>query len=573
MKIACLCLFATLAHSSPALPIDHPMKRNATTAIRKQAMERLRGDSPQSAAQLRAADAAWSRLRTAVAEALAQRDLTEGVSVADLEAQFATIQPGGNVNGWRNPYPGDDPRSLLKQYQFASYHDQSQFIMDVWSRQTGKDYTVAGVAARDCLTKPLTEWTIAGPSERQSLESLEKVKVWVEAFGDVLADYREDRDGSSEALMKSAVVILPNGSKIRAVPGMPHTVRGLTSNVALTEGDFFEKPKETMRALFGSIANEEKGRKVVRIITTPNGKDGMTWKEFNKADSLYSKRLVTIWRAVCLGIKQNPVTLMRALDDAEGWAQEFLCEWLDGSNVLLPYELIQSCETIEASEHDTPEALKANPLRKVAGIDFGRVSDPTVMSLALNGLGLNIVRNVTKLKGMSTPDQVRTLKPYLDLCDRICVDYTGPGIGFGDELVKLYGEHKPEAHQFGKVELCTFTLPLKREIFPALRVAFEKHAIRVPVSSWFREDLHAMAQIITNGQYNYKAPRSDEGHSDGCTSLALMVRASSGASATGAQFTATNSSRTTAQPWDDQPSSARGDGFFGRLARRLGAHI
>ncbi len=526
--------FLVLLAFTVGCAVASPHANMKATTKKHNAMELLRGN-PVAAVDLREADAAWQKLSKAIATALADRDLTEGATVAELETMFATLKPGENVNGWVNPYAKDDPRSLLKQYQFASFHDDSQFIMDVWSRQTGKDYTVAGVAARDAITKPLTEWTIAGPSERQSLESLEKVKVWVEAFGDVIADYREDRDGHSQALMKSAIIILPNGSKIRAVPGMPHTVRGLTSSVALTEGDFFEKPKETMRALFGSIANEEKGRKTVRIITTPNGKDGMTWKEFGKPDSLYTKRLVTIWRAVCLGIKQNPVTLMKALDDPEGWAQEFLCEWLDGSNVLLPYELIQSCESIEASEHDTPEALKASPLRKVAGIDFGRVSDPTVMSLALNGMGINIVRNITKLKGMSTPDQVTTLKPYLDLCDRICVDYTGPGIGFGDELVKLYGEHKPESHQFGKVELCTFTLPLKRELFPALRVAFEQRNLRVPVSSWFREDLHAMAQVITNGQYNYKAPRSDEGHSDGCTSLALMVRAGSGASTSGAR--------------------------------------
>jgi phage FluMu gp28-like protein len=40
-----------------------------------------------------------------------------------------------------------------------------------------------------------------------------------------------------------------------------------------------------------------------------------------------------------------------------------------------------------------------------------------------------------------------------------------------------------------------------------------------------REDLHAMQQVVTNGQYNYWAPRTREGHSDRCTALALAVRA------------------------------------------------
>lgn len=500
----------------------------AKSPQQKDAMDRLIGAPPSVA--MRAADVDWQRLSKAVAEALEIPQAVWKASIEELQGIFATLIPGQNCTGWVNPYPRDDPRSLMKQYQFISAHDLAQFILDVWSRQTGKDFTVAMVAGTDAYRKPKSQWTIAAPSERQSLESLEKCKDVVLAFGDVIADFEEQRE-HAEALIKSAMITLPNGSRIRAVPGMPHTVRGLTSNVAITEADFLEKPKETMRALLGSIANEEAGRKCVRLITTPNGKNGMTYGIWNDAESIYSKRLITIWHAVCLGLKQNPATLEKALADPEGWAQEFLCEWLDGSSVLLPYELIGQCESFEASETDTPEMLAQSPLAKVAGIDFGRISDPTVMTTALSSLGMKIVRNITKLKGMSTPDQLATLHPYMKLCARICIDYTGPGIGFGDLAVKEFGEWNPEKHQFGKIELCTFTLPLKREMFPSLRVEFEKHKILVPYSTWLREDLHAMAQIITNGQYNYKAPRSDEGHSDGCTSLALLVRAA--ASATG----------------------------------------
>ena len=46
-----------------------------------------------------------------------------------------------------------------------------------------------------------------------------------------------------------------------------------------------------------------------------------------------------------------------------------------------------------------------------------------------------------------------------------------------------------------------------------------------------REDLHAMQQVVTNGQYNYWAPRTREGHSDRCTALALAVRAAGDGSA------------------------------------------
>jgi len=36
-----------------------------------------------------------------------------------------------------------------------------------------------------------------------------------------------------------------------------------------------------------------------------------------------------------------------------------------------------------------------------------------------------------------------------------------------------------------------------------------------------------MQQVISNGSFSYKAPRTDAGHSDRCTALALAVRAAS----------------------------------------------
>ncbi|MDD5705424.1 MAG: hypothetical protein PHR35_05830, partial [Kiritimatiellae bacterium] len=85
---------------------------------------------------------------------------------------------------------------------------------------------------------------------------------------------------------------------------------------------------------------------------------------------------------------------------------------------------------------------------------------------------------------------------------------------------------RPEGHKFGKVELVTFTLKSKREMFPRLRRRFEAPVtVRVPVSREVREDLHAMQQRLNNGAYDYWAPRTREGHSDRCTALALCVRA------------------------------------------------
>jgi hypothetical protein len=81
-----------------------------------------------------------------------------------------------------------------------------------------------------------------------------------------------------------------------------------------------------------------------------------------------------------------------------------------------------------------------------------------------------------------TPEQVERLRPRLRKVRRVCLDYTGPGVGLGDYLAKEFGEYDPARHKFGKIELCHFSNTLKLEIFSKLRMAFEKRGLRVPVS-------------------------------------------------------------------------------------------
>lgn len=507
------------------------------TKEQKEAMERLRGDpqTPQQARErskaMREADAIWKKLWGQIVEALHAVNPVWAMEAEEAKEAYDHWQwcpgwrPGDNWNRWKNPYPIDDPRCFLKQYQFVSHHDKAENICDIWSRQTGKGFTIGTVVGEALYVKPRNRYTITSPSERQSLTTLDKVKDVVEAFGLMIEGDDEERDGSNpKALITSKKITLSNGSVARGVPGLPRTLRGDTGNLVIDEGDHIENPVEFMRGVIGILANEMAGKKQLRYITTPLGKNAPSWKYFN--DSSWSCRRVTIWQALLMGIKQNPERLLKLYgDDLEGWMQEMLCVWLDASNVLLPYELIQSCESLEASEYDTPELLAMSSLRKVGGIDFGRVNDPTVMTTALRGFGMSIVRNITKLRGVSTPVQLETLHPFIKLCDVVAVDYTGPGIGFGDLAVQEFGEYKPEEHKFGKIMLCTFTAPFKRVIFPHLRTVFERKKILVPFSPWLREDLHAMNQVINNGQFSYKAPRSDEGHSDGCTSVALMEHA------------------------------------------------
>ncbi|HEY3915391.1 MAG TPA: terminase family protein [Verrucomicrobiae bacterium] len=431
-----------------------------------------------------------------------------------------------------------DPGKTLLKYQRCWADDSARWKFGLMSRQVGKDFSSGYEGVRDILAAEKKgekrDWLIAAPSERQSLESLQKWKDWTEAFKASLAGYDEQRADGGESLLKSATITFPGGSRVIAVPGKPDTVRGYSANVLLTEFAFFEQPDLTWRAILPSITNPLRGGvKKVRLITTPNGignKAHEIWqKNYNVKDAKWSCHFVPIQRAIADGLPVDIAELREAIDDPEGWAQEFECQFLDVQSTLLPYELIAACESVEAREFCPAEFWLSRPQFPVfIGIDFGRRRDLTV-AWALGRLGDVLqTQEVCALDKKSTPEQVEILRPRILQAARVCLDYTGPGVGLGDYLVKEFGEWAPDKHKYGKIELITFGNTNKVEVFSKLRMAFENRAIRVPVSRVIREDLHSINRVTTpNGLVTYKAPHTADGHADRCTALALANRAAS----------------------------------------------
>jgi phage FluMu gp28-like protein len=377
---------------------------------------------------------------------------------------------------------------------------------------------------------------------------MEKCKEWSEAFRIPINAYDEDR-AFAEALMRVAEIRYENGSRAIAIPANPATARGYSANVILDEFAYHEDPDKIWSAMFPSLTNplagtfmqrvhamyakknvDKIGRKLkIRVVSTFNGIENKFYQIWDKREeNKFSCHFTTIHDAVEQGLGLDPEVLRAGLDDHDAWAQEYLCHPTDTSNVLLPYELLSAAETIEATEVIESEFFQNRRRELFCGIDFGRSNDPTVCwTLELIGDTL-WTREVAVLKDMTTPAQNVILSNRIKASRRTCLDYTGPGIGFGDYAVNEHGVGlwDPDDHKFGKVELFTFTPKSKRLLFPTMRRKFEPPCrIRIPVSRAVREDLHAMQQVVQNGEYSYWAPRTREGHSDRCTALALAIRA------------------------------------------------
>ena len=445
------------------------------------------------------------------------------------------------------------PMQMLYPRQRAFVEDESRFKLGVFSRQTGKSLTTSGEAVRDCIRKPGTTWVCLSSGERQALEWLGKAKLWLKAYQYVFEKEIEDRGGYTEALLRSAEIKFSNGSRIIAIPANPATARGLSGNIVLDEFAYHDDPDGIWTAAFPFLANNEAGVfmekwqaivdnkpfindrvQKIRVVSTFNGKD-------NKFHSLYEKRdangfsvhEMTIHDAIADGMQLNLEQLKAGMEDPDRWEEEFECKPLNSTRVFLPYPLISSCESQFASVEMHREYWhSATAHRCVMGVDFARNGDLSVAWTGeCRGPLLHTV-DVMEMKKMSTPDQVDILRSRINKCDRISIDYNGPGIGFGDYLVREHGEWNPDRGLYGKVELFTFTNKSKNDLFHKMKFAFESGKVAIPESTAIREDLHSVQRVVTkSGNITYEAPRTNNGHADRCVALSLALRAKGDANA------------------------------------------
>ncbi len=404
-------------------------------------------------------------------------------------------------------------KEILLPYQYDWVNDNSRFKIGLMSRQSGKSFATAAEAVVDGILHPATLWVILSAGERQAIEWMRKAKQWAEATQTILEGYEEVRT-STNALMTRAEITFANKSRIIAIPANPDTARGYSANLVLDEFAIHEKPWDIWAAIYPSITNPLSGEKKLRIVSTPKGMGNKFADLWHKND-LYSKHKVTIYDAVRMGLPVNIDELRAGVDDPDIWAQEYLCEFIDTTSVLLPYDLISACEVprldLSAVPGDAPLYI---------GMDIGRSKDLSVITI---GAEVNGILH-------AFPKEILRRKPFAEQLDILCyiaaerrvrrvaIDATGIGAMLAEEARRRLG---------GKVEAVTFTAKSKGEMYAAMRRKFEDKALRIPSDRDLREDLHAVQRNVSStGTITYRAARNEDGHSDRAASLALCIYAS-----------------------------------------------
>ncbi|MEW6446322.1 MAG: terminase family protein [Pseudomonadota bacterium] len=205
--------------------------------------------------------------------------------------------------------------------------------------------------------------------------------------------------------------------------------------------------------------------------------------------------------------------------DEESFLQEYMCVPGDDDAAFLEYDLIASCEyeAGEAWEIDLDEA-RSGRRELYAGLDIGRTHDLTVLWVFERLGDVLYTRKIITLQKMSKPDQEAVLWPWLECMRRTCVDYSGLGIGWGDDAQRQFGTYR--------IELVTFSASLKEKLAYPVRGAMEDRKMRIPYDPKVRADLRSVTKTVSaSGNIRFTAERTTEGHADRFWALALAKEA------------------------------------------------
>ncbi len=404
---------------------------------------------------------------------------------------------------------------LLYPYQRRWLRDSSRFKAAMMSRQTGKTFTTTLEAVLDCLEAEAEgkarRWTILSVSQARAQDAMDNgVKLHLQAMQAAFTE----ANVPLEADLLAFEARLKHGSRIRCVAANPATARGMTENLILDEFAHHKDNRAIWTALLPVVSRPDLK---LRVISTPGGK-GDKFHEIMTSPDLaqtFSRHVVTIYDAVADGLPRNIDELKSAMNDAESWAQEFECQFVDEASSWLPFDLIATCE--DADEQGL-QAYAGGPC--YVGVDFAARGDLTVIAVLEDVGGVLHLREMIELSRTTFAAQLAELDRVL--CDyrvmRCALDQTGLGEMPVEEAKRRHGNYRMEG--------VLFTQARKLDMASLLKERFEDRSIRIPARRALRDDLHSVKRTVgANGAPRLLAEREAGSHADRFWSLALAVSA------------------------------------------------
>ena len=199
------------------------------------------------------------------------------------------------------------------------------------SRQSGKSTTVGCLAAQTAIYDPGLILMIA-PAERQSKELFRKTKDVYLALENV-PEITQESARSME---------LANGSRIVALPGTEHTLRGYSAPKLICIDEAARVDDELYHAVSPMLA-VSKGR--LAALTTPYGQRGWFYEAWNGGEDYWQRTMVKA--DDCPRIDPEWLELEKAEIGDWAYRQEYQCEFVDTDEQFFASALIDAALSTE----------------------------------------------------------------------------------------------------------------------------------------------------------------------------------------------------------------------------------
>ncbi|MGF1451408.1 MAG: terminase large subunit domain-containing protein [Opitutales bacterium] len=204
--------------------------------------------------------------------------------------------------------------------------------------------------------------------------------------------------------------------------------------------------------------------------------------------------------------------------DEATFRQEYLCEPLDDERAFLPWDVITSAESDEATLDPPAELIRDGDRTLFLGVDIGRERDLTVLWLLEKARDTFVTYGVRELRETTFADQEAELHQWMRLpgLRRAAIDATGIGHHFAENAARRYPARIAEV---------TFTPQAKDAMAYPLRRALEEGRLSLPAEPAIRADLHSVELEPHPAGPRLRARRTRTGHADRFWALALAHHA------------------------------------------------
>jgi len=432
-----------------------------------------------------------------------------------------------------------NPDAIFLPFQERWIKDGSRLKLMEKSRQIGVSWSTAYKAdERTAMAGQKWDQWVSSRDDLQARLFIEDCKMWAKILQIAAADLGE-KVIDEKTKLTAYVLEFTSGKRIHSMSSNPDAQAGKRGGRILDEFALHPDPRKLWSIAYPGITwggsmeiiSTHRGSHnffngLIREVREHGNPKNISLHRVTLQDALDQGFLYKLQKALPADHEVQPMDEAAYFDfiksgcaDEESFSQEYMCNPADDDSAFLEYDLIAGCEYAASEPWEiTLEQAKGRVL--YGGLDIGRKKDLTVLWIFEKLGDVLYTRKIITLKNMSKPEQEKELWPWLAVLSRCCIDYTGLGIGWGDDAQKQFGQYR--------IECVTFTGTVKESLAYPVRGHMEDKRLRIPYQPEVRADLRAVTKVVTpSGNIRFTAERSENGHADRFWACALGIHSAS----------------------------------------------